>query len=70
MNMRQITMACVALMIASAFPADARSHRRAHHSNPVAHDTVQGGKSSAGDKASADADEAMDKRIKSICRGC
>jgi hypothetical protein len=37
----------------------------------VAHDTVQAGeKSPAGDKASADADEAMDKRIKSICRGC
>jgi hypothetical protein len=68
---RKIILACLILTIASVCPAGARSQRRAHHGKPVAHDTVQAGeKSPAGDKASADADEAMDKRIKSICRGC
>ena len=69
--MRRITVACLVLMIASAFPADARSHKRAPSSKPAHHHTAHAGdKSTAGDKASADTDAAMDKRIKSICRGC
>jgi hypothetical protein len=68
---RKIILACLILTIASVCPADARSHKRAPSSNPAHHHTARAGdKSSAGDKASADTDTAMDKRIKSICRGC
>ena len=69
--MRMIILACLILTIASVSPADARSHKRALSNKPAHHLTAHAGdKSSAGDKASTDADEAMDKRIKSICRGC
>ena len=68
--MRQITVACLVLMIASVSPADARSHRRAHPSKPPAGQTTQADDKTAAEKASADTDEAMDKKIKSICRGC
>ena len=68
--MRNVTFACVALTIAVAFPADARSHKRTHPSKPVAHETTRDGDKSSAEKASADTDEAMDKKIKSICRGC
>jgi len=58
------------LIIASASPADARSHRRGRHHGKPAAQVVQDDKSSSLDKASAVTDEAMDKNIKSICRGC
>jgi hypothetical protein len=61
-----IILACLILTIASVSPADARSHKRALSNKPAHHLTAH----AAGDKASTDADEAMDKRIKSICRGC
>jgi hypothetical protein len=38
-NMRHVTFACIALMIASALPVDARSHRRAHPTKPAAQAT-------------------------------
>jgi hypothetical protein len=68
---RKIILACLILTIASVSPADARNHKGAPSSKPAHHHTAQAGdKSSAGDKASADTDAAMDKKIKSICRGC
>ena len=67
--MRHVTFVCVALMIASALPADARSHRRAHPTKPAAQ-TTQADDKTAAEKASADTDEALDKQMKSICRGC
>jgi hypothetical protein len=68
--MRHVTFVCVALMIASALPADARSHRRAHPSKPPAAQTTQADDKTAAEKASADTDEVLDKRMKSICRSC
>lgn len=63
-----LAIAGIVLMIASAPPADARSHRRADPSKPAAQ-AARDDKSSA-DKTSADIDKAMDRSIKSICRGC
>ena len=65
--MRKIILACLVLTIASALPADARTHRRAHTG---AAQTTQADDKTAAEKASADTDAAMDKKIKSICRGC
>jgi hypothetical protein len=60
------SIAGIALMIAS-LPADARSSRRLPaRPAPVA---AQEDKSSA-EKASADIDKAMNRRMKNICRGC
>ncbi len=68
--MRKIILACLVLTIASALPADARSHKQTRPSKPVAHETTRDGDKSSAEKAAADTDAAMDKRIKSICRGC
>jgi hypothetical protein len=65
-----IILSWIVLMIASVFPADARGQRYARHNGKHAAQTTHTGKSIVGDKASADTDDAMDKRIKSICRGC
>jgi hypothetical protein len=67
---RNIILACLVLTIASVSPVDARSHRRVHPSKPPAAQTTQTGDKTAAEKASADTDEALDKRMKSICRGC
>lgn len=68
-----LAFAGIAVMIATPLPADARSHRRAHHpAKPAAQapqDAAQDDKSSS-DKASADIDKAMQRSLKSICRGC
>ena len=68
--MRTIILACLVLTIASVSPADTRSHRRAHPSKPPGAQTTQADDKTAAEKASADTDAAMDKKIKSICRGC
>jgi hypothetical protein len=68
--MREIKVACLVLTIAVALPADARSHRRAHPGKHPAAQTTQADDKTAAEKASADTDAAMDKKIKSICRGC
>ncbi len=68
--MRKIILARLVLTIASVSPADARSHRRTHPSKQPAAQTTQADDKTAAEKASADTDAAMDKRIKSICRGC
>ena len=69
--MRNIILACFVLTSASVPPADARSHRRAHPSKPpAAAQITQADDKTAAEKASADTDEAMDKKVKSICRGC
>ena len=67
--MQRITMVCVALMIVWALPADARNHRRTHPGKPAAQ-SAQADDKTAAEKASADTDQALEKRMKSICRGC
>jgi hypothetical protein len=67
---RNIILACLVLTIASVSSADARSHRRAHPSKQPAAQTTQADDKTASEKSSADTDEAMDNKIKSICRGC
>ena len=68
--MRNIILACLVLTIASVSPADARSHRHAHPGKQPSAQTTQADDKTAAEKASADTDAAMDKKIKSICRGC
>jgi hypothetical protein len=58
----------IVLMAGSALPPDCRGQRRTHPAKPAA-DAAQNDKSSA-DKTSADIDRAMDRSVKSICRGC
>jgi hypothetical protein len=65
-----IILACLVLTIASVSPADARSHRHAHPGKQPAAQTTQADDKTAAEKAPADTDAAMDKKIKSICRGC
>jgi hypothetical protein len=67
---RNIILACLILTIASVSPTDARSHRHAHPGKQPAAQTTQADDKTAAEKASADTDEALDKRMKSICRGC
>ena len=67
--MRNIILACLVLTSASVPPADARGHRHAHPTKPAAQ-TTQPDDKTAAEKASVDTDEALDKRMKSICRGC
>ena len=62
--MRNIILACLVLTIASVSPVDARSHRRVHPSKPPAAQTTQADDKTVAEKASADTDEALDKRIR------
>jgi len=64
--MKWINVACLVLTIAATAPVEARNHHQANRDKPVA----QADEKTAAEKASADTDEALDKRIKSICRGC
>jgi hypothetical protein len=66
--MQKIIPVCFVLIVAFPVPADARSHRRAHHSKTAAQ-IVQDDKTSS-EKASADIDKAMNRSLKGICRGC
>jgi hypothetical protein len=68
-----IVQSWIGLTIVSVFPAPMPAAQRyAHHNDKQSPDDTHThtGKSTVGDKASADTDEAMDKRFKSICRGC
>jgi hypothetical protein len=62
----KIILAVLTLLSVSA--ADARGHRRPHDNKPAAQ-PVQDDKSSS-DKASAEIDNALNRSLKSICRGC
>ena len=62
-----IVLSWIVLMIISA--ADARNHRRTHPGKPAAQ-SAQADDKTAAEKASADTDETLEKRIKSICRRC
>jgi hypothetical protein len=66
--MRKFILAGLILLISLPMPADSRVHRRTHPAKPPA-STAQDDKSSA-DKASAEIDRALDRSMKSICRGC
>ena len=66
--MRKIMLTSLFLTIAPALPVDARSHRPTSPAKPPTQAT-QENKSSA-DKASADIDKAMERSLRSICRGC
>jgi hypothetical protein len=65
-----IILACLILTIASVSPTYARSHQRAHPGKQPTAQTTQADDKTAAEKASADTDEALDNRMKSICRGC
>jgi hypothetical protein len=62
-----IILSWIALTIASA--ADARGHRRTHPAKPATQ-SAQADDKTAAEKVSSDTDETLEKRIKSICRGC
>ena len=68
--MRRLVLLSLALTIVAALPAEARTHRHAHYQDKRTVQTTQKAKLTRGDKADADTDDVMDKRIKSICRGC